>query len=88
MATASERVGKQAKEAKESLRELGEAESDAGQQKLRQVVEATSECCEQGRAQVHGFACACEQFIRNRPLRSVLMAAGLGYLTGRIWKRH
>jgi ElaB/YqjD/DUF883 family membrane-anchored ribosome-binding protein len=85
MAAASERVGKHAKE---GLRELGETESDADHQKLRQVGEAASRYCEQGRAQVHGVACACEQFIRNRPLLSVLVAAGLGYLTGRIWKRH
>jgi ElaB/YqjD/DUF883 family membrane-anchored ribosome-binding protein len=36
---------------------------------------------------VHGIACTCEQFIRERPLRSVLMAAGIGWLLGRFWNR-
>jgi ElaB/YqjD/DUF883 family membrane-anchored ribosome-binding protein len=87
MATASERLGK-AKEVKKDLEEIGGTVKDADQQKLGQVGEAASGYCAQGRAQVHGVACACEQFIRNRPLLSVLMAAGLGYLTGRIWKHH
>jgi ElaB/YqjD/DUF883 family membrane-anchored ribosome-binding protein len=87
MATVSERLGK-AKEVKKDLEEIGGIAKTIDQQKLGQVDEAASGYCAQGSARVHGVACACEQFIRNRPLRSVLMAAGLGYLTGRIWKRH
>jgi ElaB/YqjD/DUF883 family membrane-anchored ribosome-binding protein len=87
MATASERLSKAKKEVKEGLRDLGETDKDAVQRKLRQMGEAASGYCAQGKAQVHGVACACEQFIRNRPLSSVLMAAGLGYVIGRIWKR-
>ncbi|MEI8376624.1 MAG: hypothetical protein WCJ35_27720, partial [Planctomycetota bacterium] len=41
---------------------------------------------EQVQDKVHGIACDCEQFVRERPLRSVLMAAGIGWLLGRLWK--
>ena len=72
---------------KKDLKKMGETVSNAAQEKLEQVGEAASEYCAQGREQVHGLACACEQFIRDRPLRSVLMAAGVGWLLGRVWKR-
>ena len=60
-----------------------EIESNVG----HTVAEKASEYCEQGRDKVHGVACACEQFLRERPLRSVLIAAGIGWLFGRFWKR-
>lgn len=87
MTTTSDRLGKQAKAVKKDLQKMGETVSDAAQEKLEQVGEAASEYCEQGREKVHGVACACEQFIRDRPLRSVLMAAGIGWLLGQVWKR-
>ncbi|MEN6494281.1 MAG: hypothetical protein ABFD16_08315 [Thermoguttaceae bacterium] len=87
MSTTSDRLGKHAKEATEDLQQMGATVRNAAQEKLGQVSEKASEYCEQGRDQVHGVACACEQFLRQRPLRSVLMAAGVGWLLGRFWKR-
>ena len=66
---------------------MGETVRDAAQEKLGQAGEKAAEYCEQGRDKVHGVACACEQFLRERPLTSVLMAAGIGWLLGRFWKR-
>ena len=79
-------MGKQAKEVTEDVQKMGETVRDAAQEKLGQVAEKASECCEQGRDKVHGGACACEQFLRQRPLMSVLLAAGVGWLLGRFWK--
>jgi ElaB/YqjD/DUF883 family membrane-anchored ribosome-binding protein len=49
--------------------------------------EKASEYLVEGRDKVHGMACACEQFVRQRPLRSVMAAAGIGWLIGHFWKR-
>jgi ElaB/YqjD/DUF883 family membrane-anchored ribosome-binding protein len=87
MSTTTNRLGKQAKEVTERLQEMGRTVGDAAQEKLGQAGEKASECCVQGRDKVHGVACACEQFLRERPLMSVLMAAGVGWLIGRFWKR-
>jgi ElaB/YqjD/DUF883 family membrane-anchored ribosome-binding protein len=87
MSTTSDRLGKQAMEVKKDIQEMGETVRDAAQEKLGQVGEKALEYCEQERGKVHGVACACEQFISQRPLRSVLMAAGIGWLLGRVWKR-
>lgn len=87
MSTTSERLGKQAKEVAEDLQEMGGTVKDAAQEKLGQVGEKASEYYEQGREKAHGVACACEQFVRERPLGTVLVAAGIGWLLGRFWKR-
>ncbi len=64
-----------------------EVQPDAAQEKLGQVGEKAAEYYEQGRDKVHDVACACKQFVRERPLRSVLIAVGIGWLLGRFWKR-
>ena len=86
MSKTSDQLGKQAKEVTEDLRAMGETVRDVAQEKLGQVGDRVSEYCEQGRDKVHGVACACEQFLRQRPLMSVLLAAGVGWLLGRFWK--
>ena len=86
MSTTSERLGKQAKEVAEDVESMGETVGDAAQEKLRQVREKAAEYCEQGREKVHGAACHCEQFLRQKPLTSVLLALGVGWLLGRFWK--
>ena len=87
MTTSSNRLGKQATKVKKDLEQMGETAKDIAEEQFEQVGEIASEYYEQGRDKVHGVACACEQFIRERPLRSVLMAAGIGWLLGRVWKR-
>ena len=86
MSTTTDRLGKQAGEVKNDIQAMGGAVRDAAQETLGQMGERASEYCEQGRDKVHGIACACEQFIRERPLRSIAMAAGIGWLVGRFWK--
>ncbi len=86
MATTRDQLGEQAKKVTHDLQKMGETVRDAAQEKLGQVGEAAAECCQQGRDTVHGAVCACEQFLGQRPLRSVLVAAGIGWLLGRFWK--
>jgi ElaB/YqjD/DUF883 family membrane-anchored ribosome-binding protein len=77
----------QAQQVTKDLQDLGGAAKGAAQEKLGELREIASEYCEQGRDKVHGIACACEQFLQQRPLTSVLLAAGVGWLLGRFWKR-
>ena len=87
MSTTSDRLGAQAKEVSKDLKEMGDIVRDAAQEKIGQVRENAAEYVEQGREKVHGVACACEQYVRERPLRSILIAAGIGLLLGRFWTR-
>jgi ElaB/YqjD/DUF883 family membrane-anchored ribosome-binding protein len=87
MSTTRDRLGKQATKVKKDLHQMGESVRDAAQEKLERASERASEYYEQGRDQAQGLVCACEQFVRERPLRSVLTAAGIGWLIGHFWKR-
>ena len=62
--SASDRLGRKAREVTKDLQEMGEIAKDAVQEKF-------------------GF----EQYIRERPLKSILIAAGVGMLLGRFWRR-
>ena len=85
--TTSNRLGKQAKEVTEDLQKMGQTVRDAAQEKLGQVGEQAAQYYEQGRDKVHDVTCVCTEFLRERPLMSVLIAAGIGWLLGRFWKR-
>ena len=86
MSNTTDQLGKQVNEVTEDLQAMGRNVRDAAQKKLGQAGEKAAEYGEQARDQLHGVACACEQFVRERPLRSVLIAAGIGWLLGRFWK--
>jgi ElaB/YqjD/DUF883 family membrane-anchored ribosome-binding protein len=83
----SERLGEQAKEAVEDLEKMGGTVKDAAQEQFGRAGERASECCGQAREEAHGVACRCEQFLRHKPLTSVLLALGVGWLLGRFGKR-
>ena len=85
MSNTTDQLGKQAKEMAEDIQGIGRTVRDAAQEKFGQASERAAEYGEQARDQLHGVACACEQYVRERPLRSILMAAGIGWLLGRFW---
>ena len=60
---------------------------DAAQEQPRHVREATPECCTQAQDKVRGAKDAFDQCVREQPLASVAIAAGVGLLVGRIGMR-
>jgi ElaB/YqjD/DUF883 family membrane-anchored ribosome-binding protein len=87
MSTTRDRLGAQAQEVSKDLKEMGGIVRDAAQEKLGQVRENANEYYEQGRDKVHGAMSNFEHYVRERPVRSVLIAAGIGLLFGRFWMR-
>jgi hypothetical protein len=65
MNNSGDRRGKQAMKVKKVLQQLGGTAKDAAEDQLAQVGEMVSEYYWQGRDNVHGVVCACEQFIRD-----------------------
>ena len=53
----------------------------------QQVSETASAAYEQGREQIAQVGQSLEEHIRDKPLQSVLMAAGLGMIIAFLWKR-
>jgi ElaB/YqjD/DUF883 family membrane-anchored ribosome-binding protein len=87
MSTTSDRLGAQANKLSEDLQEMGGVVRTAAQEKLEQVRENANEYYQQRREKVHGTLCDFEQYIREQPVKSVLIAAGIGLLFGRFWMR-
>ena len=87
MSTTSDRIGAQANELSEDLKEMGATVKDAAQEKLRDARQHATEYYEQGRDNAHGVLCNFEQYVRDRPVKSILIAAGIGVLFGRFWMR-
>jgi ElaB/YqjD/DUF883 family membrane-anchored ribosome-binding protein len=87
MSTATDQFGAQAKEVSDDLKKMGAIAKDAAQEKLGQVRENAAEYYEQGRDKIDGIVCAFGHYVRERPVKSVLIAAGIGVLFGRFWMR-
>jgi ElaB/YqjD/DUF883 family membrane-anchored ribosome-binding protein len=92
--TASEKVregathfGEKASEAMQNVQEAGAEARRAAQQQLGQMRDTAAEYLDQGRAQMQEMGQTLEHRIHEQPFRSVLMAAGLGFLLGMLWTR-
>ena len=86
MTTTSNQLGQQAKEVAKDLQAMGGTVRDAAQEQLGQVGEKAAEYYGQGQDKFHDVTCACMEKLRERPLMSVLIAVGIGWLLGRFWK--
>jgi ElaB/YqjD/DUF883 family membrane-anchored ribosome-binding protein len=84
---ATERLRKQARKVTKDVQKMSGIATNAAQEKLGQLRDNASEYYEQGRDKVHDVQRTVEQFIREKPVKSVLIAAGVGLLFGRFWMR-
>lgn len=85
--SATVRLREQAQEVTKDLQKMGNIASDAVEENLEQMRENASEYYEHGRDGVHKAERTFEQFIRDRPIQSILIAAGVGLFLGRFWMR-
>jgi ElaB/YqjD/DUF883 family membrane-anchored ribosome-binding protein len=69
------------------LKDMGDIAADTAKETLGQMQENASACYERGRDKGRQVERTFDQFIREQPLKSVLIAAGIGLVLGRFWKR-
>jgi ElaB/YqjD/DUF883 family membrane-anchored ribosome-binding protein len=69
------------------LKGMGDIATDTVKETAAQMQENASACYERGRDKASQVERTFDQFIREQPLKSVLIAAGIGLLLGRFWKR-
>jgi ElaB/YqjD/DUF883 family membrane-anchored ribosome-binding protein len=86
-ATATDRLREQAREVTKELQEMGNTASDAVRENLGQLQDEACEYYEQGRDQAVQAEHTFEQVIKDHPLKSILIAAGVGMFLGRFWIR-
>jgi ElaB/YqjD/DUF883 family membrane-anchored ribosome-binding protein len=82
MFTGNNRLRKRAKKVTKDLRKLSGTVQHVAQKKFRHLRANASEYYEQGRDQVQHAERAVEHLIQKRPLKSVLIAAGVGIVLG------
>lgn len=78
---------KQVRAVAKEVKVMGKMAAGTAQAKLEQVRDDASDYYEQGREQARDVQRTVEQFIRETPVKSLLIAAGVGLLIGRFWMR-
>ncbi len=71
----------------QNLRDMGSQVREAAQQGYEQVRQQASEYYEQGRERAREIQQSLEQYVQEKPIQSLLIAAGVGMLLGILWKR-
>ena len=84
---ANERLSRKARTVTQDIQELGGMARDMAQEKVGQLRASASEYCKGRRDKVRQVEHSFEQFVRQQPLKSILIAAGVGMLLGGLWMR-
>jgi ElaB/YqjD/DUF883 family membrane-anchored ribosome-binding protein len=84
---AADRLRLQASKVTSDLQEMGSIAGEAIQENLRQMREGATECFERRCDEVQKAELTFETFIKDRPFKSILIAAGVGWFLGRFWQR-
>jgi len=84
---ANGRLGRKARTVTQDLQELGGMAREMAQEKVAQLRASASEYCEERRDKIQQVERSVEQFIQQQPLKSILIAAGVGMLLGGLWMR-
>lgn len=69
----------------QDLQELGGRAREMAQEKVEQVRAGAADYAKEGRERVQQVGHTIEQYIHEQPLKSMLIAAGVGLLVGRFW---
>lgn len=76
-----------AQQVQENLRNLGGQMRDQANQQYGQLRDQATEYYEQGRQRATEMEQSLEQYVHEKPIQSLLIAAGVGMLLGVLWKR-
>jgi ElaB/YqjD/DUF883 family membrane-anchored ribosome-binding protein len=84
---ATGQLKEKASEMAQSLRDMGSSVKDVAKEQYENVRDKAEEYYEYGRERAQEWQQQAEDYIREQPLKSVLIAAGVGILLGVIWRR-
>jgi len=87
MLTANDRLRKQAKKVAKEVHKMNGTVKQAAQEKLRKLRKDGSKRIEEGRGKMRRAERGVVRFIQERPLRSTLIALGVGFVFAGVWFR-
>ena len=76
-----------AQQVQQSLRDLGGQAREVAQQRYEDLRRQAGDYYDQGRQRAQEWEQGLEQYIHEKPLQAVMIAAGVGVLLGLLWKR-
>jgi len=71
----------------QNLRDLGGQVRDAASEQYQNLRQQATDYYEQGRQRAQEWEQGLEQYVQEKPIQSLLIAAGAGLLLGILWKR-
>jgi len=71
----------------QNLRDLGSQVRDTATQQYDQLRQQAGDYYEQGRQRAMEMEQGLEQYVQEKPIQALLIAAGVGMLLGMLWKR-
>lgn len=71
----------------QNIRDMGTQMRSAAQEQIGQLRQSASEYYQQGREKAMAWEHSLEDYVREQPVKSILIAAGVGLFFGFFWRR-
>jgi ElaB/YqjD/DUF883 family membrane-anchored ribosome-binding protein len=84
---AAEQLKDSAAEVTQNIRNIGSQARDAAGEKLNELRHQANEYYDQGRQQAQEWERTLEQYVQEKPIQSLLIAAGVGLVIGALWRK-
>ena len=82
-----QQIKETAQQVQQNLREMGGQVKDVATQQYEHLRDQATEYYEQGRQRAQEMEQNLEQYVQEKPIQALLIAAGVGMLLGILWKR-
>jgi ElaB/YqjD/DUF883 family membrane-anchored ribosome-binding protein len=86
-ASASDQLKDSAQQVTQNLRSIGSQARDAANEKFNDLKQQANDYYDQGKDRAQEWEQGLEQYVQEKPLQSLLIAAGVGLVLGVLWKR-
>jgi len=84
---ASQQLADKATQVRDNIRDIGSVAKDAAREQVQGLRDQANEYYEQGRQRVTEVEDSIETYVKEQPIKALLIAAGAGLLLGILWKR-
>ena len=76
-----------AQQVQQGIRDMGSQVRDVASEQYENLRSQANEYYEQGRQRAQEWEQGLERYVQEKPIQSLLIAAGVGMLVGLLWKR-
>ena len=83
----TEQLKDKAQQVGQEIKEMGSQVRDVAREQYENLRTQASEYYDQGRQMVNEYQQTLENYVQEQPVKSLLIAAGVGMLLGILWRR-